>query len=115
MLKGQFVDCLLVGVKRFSMENGAVHDRNSMPENLRRSLQDSVRGYANQCSIYFPHLTHMGQQRNVSEVVRQAVHSTGRPTDECPHPEVMAQSNEFRAGLSNSPDSDDCEMQRLPE
>jgi hypothetical protein len=40
-----------------------------MLKNLRGSLHDGVRRHADQGSIYFPHLTHMGQERNVSEVV----------------------------------------------
>lgn len=112
-MKGQLVDHLFVGVKRFSMENGAVHDGNSMLENLGRSLHRGVCRHADQCSVYFPHLTHMGQQWNVSKMVGQSFRSTGWPTNERPYREVMAQSNEVRTGLSDPSDSDDCKTQRL--
>jgi hypothetical protein len=93
------------------MENGAVHDRNSMLENLRGSFHDGIRRHADQCSVYSSHLPHMVQQRNVSEVVGQSFRSTGRPANERSHREVMAQSGEFRAGLSNLAKTDNREAQ----
>jgi hypothetical protein len=53
----------------------------------------------------------MIQQRNASEVVRQSFHSAGWPANECFHREVMAQSDEFRAGLSNLAKTDNREAQ----
>jgi hypothetical protein len=93
------------------MENGAVHDRNSMLENLRGSFRDGIRRHADQCAIYSPDLTHMGQERNMSEVVRQSFRFTGRPANERSHREVMTQSGEFRTGPSNLAKTDNREAQ----
>lgn len=73
---------LFMGMKRFSMERRALHDRCAVAKNLRRCVEDSVCWHANQRAIDVFPLTKESDDRNMSEVMRQPFDSTcGRRTN----------------------------------
>ena len=109
MMDGHLVDCVLMGMKGLSMQRGAVHDRNSMLKDLIRGLHDGVRRHAEERGVDIPRLTDVGCHWNGSKHLCQLSICTGRSTHNGCHTEIVAQGNEFRAGLSYSAESDDCE------
>ena len=98
---------ILVSAERFSMEDGAIDDRNPVLERLRRSFQGGVRRHADQRSVHIPHLADVSGQRNVPEVAGEAIRSADRPADERCYREVMAPRNQLRAGLTDPAESND--------
>ena len=60
MLDGHLVDGVLMGMKRLSMQRGAVHDRNSLLKNLKRGFHDGIRRHAEERCIDITRLTDVG-------------------------------------------------------
>ena len=100
-----------MGMKRFSMERRALHDRCAVANNLRRCVEDSVCWHANQRAIDVFPLTKESDDRNMSEVMRQPFDSTCWSPYKCRDDDVMSQANSLDAGLSESPYSDDRKTQ----
>ena len=60
-----------MGMKRFSVQRGAVHNRNSMLKNLKRGLHDGIRRHAEERCVNVPRLTDVGCHWNGSECLRE--------------------------------------------
>jgi hypothetical protein len=100
-----------MGMKRLSVQRGAVHDRNSMLKNLKRGFHDGIRRHAEERYIDIFRLTDVGGHWNGSDCLRELPPRTGRSTHDGRQTEIVTQGDEFRTDLPHPPEPDDCETQ----
>ena len=115
MMNSGLVDHIFMGLKCFSVQHHAVHDRNAMLKNLRGALLSCIRRHTKKRRIDIPRLTDVGGHRNGSQRLRELSPRTDSPPHDGGQTEVVALGNEFGADLPDPAESDDGKTQRFHE